>query len=59
MVWSTPVTHPEEMQRGQEDPGNIQRHIAVTQNQRRLAAQVGLQLQGEKDLSVSKSTRPP
>lgn len=43
------MTHPEEMEWGQEDAGNIQCHIAVTHNQRRLAAQVGLQLWGEKD----------
>lgn len=50
------MTHPKETQWGQEDPGDIQCHIAMTQNQRCLAAQVRLQLQGKKDLPVSKST---
>lgn len=53
------MTYPEEIQGGQEDPGNIQCHIAMTQNQRRLTAQVGLQLWGKKDPCVSESTRPP
>lgn len=53
------MTYPEEIQWGQEDPGNIQRHVAMTQNQRCLTAQVGLQLRGKTDPSMSKSTWPP
>lgn len=36
------ITHPEELQWGQQDPGNVQCHVAMTQNQCCLTAQVRL-----------------